>query len=119
MTPSSTGVPAPVLQWATHIATERDMNATAKTDLYRCCGCGMAAPGNVKPCDCATMVGGRDKEDGRREYIVLMSRKAARRLELSGLIKTRLLGIHPEDQDLVLEDGDWAEIVASLEGDRP
>lgn len=85
-------------------------------EALRCCGCGKAAVGRVKPCDCATMVGFRDHGAGRHEYIVFISQTAARRLALSELIKTRLLGVHPEDQDLVLEDGDWAEIVAALEG---
>lgn len=82
----------------------------------RCCGCGKRANGRVKPCDCPTMVGGRDKEDGHREYIVFITATDARRLALSDLIKTRLLGVKPEDQDLTLEDSDWAEIVAALEG---
>ncbi|MGN6539159.1 MAG: hypothetical protein ACTHKQ_25960 [Mesorhizobium sp.] len=86
---------------------------------FRCCGCGKAAVGQVKPCDCVTMVGARDDADGRREYIVFTSQKAANRLALSQLIKTRILGIEPDSQDLVLEDADWAEIVAALEGDRP
>jgi hypothetical protein len=41
------------------------------------------------------------------------------RLELSELIKSRILGVRPEDQDLVLEDKDWREIVAALEGRSP
>lgn len=78
---------------------------------WRCCGCGAAATGEVKPCQCATQVGWRDGK-----YIVFMSPAQARRLELSELIKTRLLGVLPEDQDLTLEDGDWAEIITALEG---
>lgn len=79
----------------------------------------MAASGQIKPCSCVTMVGARDDENGRREYVVFMSQKAANRLALSGLIKTRLIGVEPDSQDLVLEDADWFEIVAALEGDRP
>lgn len=85
-------------------------------DTFRCCGCGKVAHDRVKPCNCYTMVGARDKAGGGSEYIVFISHTAARRLALSDLIKTRLLGVHPEDQDLVLEDGDWADIVAALEG---
>lgn len=33
--------------------------------------------------------------------------------------KARLLGVHPDDQDVELEDSDWTEIVAALEGDKP
>jgi hypothetical protein len=29
---------------------------------FRCCGCGAEAAGNIKPCDCATMVGYRGQE---------------------------------------------------------
>lgn len=85
-------------------------------DTFRCCGCGKAALGRVKPCDCPTMVGSIWRDGAKPEYVVFISQIAARRLALSELIKTRLLGVHPEDQDLVLEDGDWADIVAALEG---
>lgn len=37
-------------------------------------------------------------------------------LALAELIKTRLLGVRPDDQDLVLEDEDWRLIIAALEG---
>lgn len=43
----------------------------------------------------------------------------AARLALSETIKTRILGVRPEDQDVVLEDDDWFHIIAALEGDRP
>lgn len=82
---------------------------------FRCCGCGTASFDGVKPCDCYTMVGSR-RVDGKPEYRVFMSRAQARRLALSELIKTRLLGIRPEDQDLILEDHDWIEIISALEG---
>lgn len=82
---------------------------------YRCCGCGKVAIGRVKPCDCPTGVGGRDDAMGRREYAVLLTKREARCLTLSELIKTRLLGVDPADQDLVLEDSDWADIVVALE----
>lgn len=88
-------------------------------DDYRCCGCGQAALDEVKPCNCVTMVGARDGVDGRRQYVVLKTQKQARREALSALIRERILGVRPEDQDLVLEDEDWMEIVAALEGDRP
>lgn len=85
---------------------------------FRCCGCGAAAIERVKPCDCATQVGARDRADGGREYTVFISKRAARRLELSDLIKKRLIGIPPDSQDLHLEDHDWFEIIAALEGDH-
>lgn len=43
----------------------------------------------------------------------------ARCLEISDLIKTRLLGVAPDDQDLVLEDSDWAHIIQALERVAP
>lgn len=39
---------------------------------------------------------------------------AARRL--ARLIETRLLGVRPDDQDLVLEDSDWIIILKALRG---
>jgi hypothetical protein len=38
--------------------------------------------------------------------------------DLARLIKTRLLGVAPDSQDLVLEDRDWLRIIAALEGVR-
>lgn len=93
------------------------MRLPSETD-FRCCGCGRASIDQVKPCDCPTMVGGRGSVPGR-EYVVFKTVTQARRLALSQLIKTRLIGVHPEDQDLVLEDHDWFEIVAALEGVAP
>lgn len=84
---------------------------------FRCCGCGTASFDGVKPCECVTMVGSR-WTNGKPEYLVFKTKVQAQRLALSALIKTRLLGVKPEDQDLVLEDGDWMTIVAALEG-RP
>lgn len=81
-------------------------------DDYRCCGCGKASLDKVKPCECVTMVGYREKEP---RYVVFIEPEAARRLSLSETIKTRLLGVKPEDQDLVLEDYDWMRIIAALE----
>lgn len=37
------------------------------------------------------------------------------RIALVDLIKTRLVGVAPDDQDLVLEDADWQLIVAALQ----
>lgn len=34
---------------------------------------------------------------------------------LQELIKTRLMGVAPDSQDLVLEDSDWAEIILALD----
>jgi len=62
------------------------------------------------------MVGAYDDAEGTRHYVVLMSRERAERMDLSSLIKTRLLGIAPEDQDLALDNDDWMRIVAALEG---
>lgn len=87
--------------------------------VWRCCGCGAAAMGRVKPCNCPTGVGGRDNAAGYREYIVFLSLHEARCLEISDLIKTRLLGVAPDDQDLVLEDSDWAHIIQALERVAP
>lgn len=81
-----------------------------------CCGCGKEAVGGVKPCDCATGCGWRKGEPGS---VVLISRLHARRNELADLIKTRLIGIDPDSQDLILKNHDWHEIVSALEGTRP
>lgn len=35
--------------------------------------------------------------------------------KLSDLIRTRLLGVHPDEQDLQLDDDDWRVILAALE----
>jgi len=35
--------------------------------IWHCAGCGKAAEGKKKPCDCATMVGFRDGPTGKRE----------------------------------------------------
>lgn len=88
---------------------------------FRCCGCGAASIDNVKPCNCATGVGFRvtDGTSGSQEYTVFISKVQAARLALSETIKTRILGIRPEDQDIVLEADDWFHIIAALEGDRP
>jgi len=34
---------------------------------------------------------------------------------LAALIRARLLGVRPEDQDLVLEDQDWRLIIDALQ----
>lgn len=86
---------------------------------WRCCGCGKFATGEVKPCDCVTMCGARDDVDGKRQFVVFMSLTAARRLAISETIKNSLLGVRPEDQDVVLDDADWGEIIAALEGRAP
>ena len=87
-----------------------------ETKLYRCCGCGLAARDLVKPCDCPTQVGALYRDGERTQYAVFTSATAARRMALSNLIKERLLGVPPDGQDLELEDAEWAEIVAALEG---
>lgn len=38
---------------------------------------------------------------------------------LADLIETRLFGVAPDDQDLVLEDDDWRTILAALRTPRP
>lgn len=35
-------------------------------------------------------------------------------LALAEIIRTRLLGVHPDEQDVVLEDDDWCIILAAL-----
>lgn len=35
-------------------------------------------------------------------------------LALAEIIRTRLLGVHPDEQDVVLEDDDWRIILAAL-----
>lgn len=49
---------------------------------------------------------------------VLISQRQASRTALSEIIKTRLLGVRPEDQDITLEDADWMEIIATLEQEK-
>jgi hypothetical protein len=40
--------------------------------MFRCCGCGLACPENVKPCDCYTGVGYR-VVGGKIEHMVLVA----------------------------------------------
>ncbi|UTC28693.1 hypothetical protein MARCHEWKA_01800 [Brevundimonas phage vB_BpoS-Marchewka] len=37
---------------------------------------------------------------------------------LASYIRTRLIGVHPDDQDLILEDPDYQRLLAALEAVR-
>lgn len=81
---------------------------------FRCCGCGAASIDEVKPCECITMVGARGPHDAR-DYTVFKTRLQAEREKLSDIIKADILGVHPEDQAVVLEERDWMLIIGALE----
>jgi hypothetical protein len=49
------------------------------------------------------------------ERVAFISQTQARRLALAELIKTRLLGVRPDDQDIELDDHDWMDIIAALD----
>lgn len=55
-----------------------------------------------------------DQARDRAKVRQLITGMPQRRYVLADLIRTRLLGVRPDDQDLVLEDKDWTEIIAAL-----
>lgn len=83
---------------------------------YRCCGCGAISETGIKPCDCPTGLGYRlDAKGSPNDIVGFMTAKARDAAELAHLIRTRLLGVDPDDQDLELEDHDWQLIIDVLE----
>jgi hypothetical protein len=85
---------------------------SASDEPYRCCGCGAVSLDNVKPCGCATGLGYRPSN--LKDVIRFATKDENDNLKLAQLIETRLVGVHHEDQDLVLEDPDWRLIIAAL-----
>jgi hypothetical protein len=61
---------------------------------WKCAGCGREARARIKPCDCPTMVGVRQAEDGRREQTWLLILDAAPELyeALRGLLEANADG---------------------------
>lgn len=51
------------------------------------------------------------------KIVATLAEKQDRRERLVELISTRLLGVRPEEQDVVLEDADWREMLAALRGE--
>lgn len=47
--------------------------------------------------------------------LVCISSQQLASANLAELIKTRLFGVPPDDQDVVLEDQDWSKILSALE----
>lgn len=73
---------------------------------WKCSGCGAPTPDRVRCCECPTSCVSREGE-------------SAWKIEpgphiLAETIRTRLLGVRPEGQDVVLEDTDWRIILDAL-----
>lgn len=91
-----------------YLSPEDSMKAAqAAIDSWKCCGCGKPSPGRFRICDCLTTCVSDD------------SGKSAWKIDpiphkLAETIRTKLLGVRPEDQDVVLEDADWQVILAAL-----
>lgn len=91
--------------------------AAVSDEPYRCCGCGTPSLDGVKPCECPTGLGYRLDAKGHPNDIVRFITPDERAdAKLAQLIRTRLLGVDPGDQDLELEDHDWERIIAALDG---
>lgn len=80
----------------------------AASDEWTCSGCGKPSPGRFRICDCLTncVSNGKGKSAWKIDPIPH---------KLIETIRTKLLGVAPEDQDVVLEDADWRVILAALE----
>jgi hypothetical protein len=75
---------------------------------WKCSGCGKPSPDRFRICDCPT------------NCVSDMIGKTAWKIDpaprrLAETIRTLILGIAPEDQDVVLEDADWRLILELLE----
>lgn len=75
---------------------------------WNCIGCGKQSPDRVRACGCQTNVVRQDSGGSAWKVDPDMHR-------LSETIRTRLLGVKPEDQDVVLEDADWLLILNCLD----
>lgn len=53
-------------------------------------------------------------DHGDEHVSYVRERPTQRATELSNLISTRLLGVSPDSQDVVLEDDDWNMIIEAL-----
>lgn len=74
---------------------------------WKCSGCGIASPNRVRSCECPT--GAVRRSNGEGAWKIEPNIAA-----LVETIQTRLLGIRPDDQDVVLEDDDWRLILTAL-----
>lgn len=75
---------------------------------WKCTGCGKPTPNRVRNCDCPSGVVYRS--DGPTEW-----KLAPDLYRLSKTIRTKLLGVRPEDQDVVLDDDDWRLILETID----
>lgn len=74
---------------------------------WKCSGCGKPSPDRLRTCDCPT-------------NCLSGSKGSALKIDpaphfLAETIRTRILGVPPEEQDVVLEDHDWRLILNALE----
>jgi hypothetical protein len=75
---------------------------------WKCSGCGTPTPDRIRVCDCPT------------NCVSNGNGKSAWKIDpwpnrLAETIRTKILGVRPEDQDVVLEDADWLLILKLLE----
>jgi hypothetical protein len=84
--------------------------AKPNTMGWVCAGCGVPSPEQERSCACPTNVVLRGPIE-RREQAWKREPGVAK---LSNTIRTRILGVRPEDQDVVLEDADWQTILTAL-----
>ena len=73
---------------------------------WKCSGCGKPTPDRIRCCECPT-------------NCVSGSQGSAWKIEpaphlLAETIRSKILGVAPEDQDTVLEDSDWHLILNAL-----
>ncbi len=74
----------------------------AEVAPWLCAGCGKAADGQIKPCDCVTMVGYRRKGDGLSEHIVFTRPPLTAASQIA-----QAKQIFSEPSGLYDEDGIW------------
>jgi uncharacterized protein (DUF1499 family) len=76
-------------------------------EAWKCSGCGIASPNRFRMCDCPTncVSNGAGKSEWKIE---------PEPYRLAETIRTKLLGVAPEDQGVVLEDSDWQIILKAL-----
>ncbi|MCW2228067.1 hypothetical protein M2238_002192 [Bradyrhizobium elkanii] len=74
---------------------------------WKCSGCGVPTPNRVRCCNCPTNCISDGQGNGAWKIEAGPSK-------LAETIRTKLLGVRPEDQDVVLEDSDWRLILTAL-----